>query len=128
MLLDIDGTLLLSNDAHARAYADAAAELRLEPNIEHIRRLIGKGGDKLIPEAFGIDSESPLGKQLGELNSGSVAVFFRIACYWNGQHVIAIGGRSGNNYVCIELNIRAFKEEVLRHARLMLCCISRTFV
>jgi HAD superfamily hydrolase (TIGR01509 family) len=67
VLLDIDGTLLLSNDAHARAYAEAAAELGIEPDITDIRRLIGKGGDKLIPEAFGIDSDSPRGKQLGVL-------------------------------------------------------------
>jgi beta-phosphoglucomutase-like phosphatase (HAD superfamily) len=67
VLLDIDGTLLLSNDAHAGAYADAAVRLGINPDIQYIRRLIGKGGDKLIPEAFGFDSESPQGKQLGEL-------------------------------------------------------------
>jgi phosphoglycolate phosphatase-like HAD superfamily hydrolase len=67
VLLDIDGTLLLSNVAHARAYVDAAAELGIEADIGLIRRLIGKGGDKLIPEAFGFDSESPQGKRLGEL-------------------------------------------------------------
>jgi HAD superfamily hydrolase (TIGR01509 family) len=67
VLLDIDGTLVLSNDAHARAFAEAATELGLEADLNHIRRLIGKGGDKLIPEAFGLDAESPRGKQLGEL-------------------------------------------------------------
>ena len=67
VLLDIDGTLIFSNEAHARAFADAAAQLGVKSDLEKIRRLIGMGGDKLIPEAFGLDSESPLGKQLAGL-------------------------------------------------------------
>jgi HAD superfamily hydrolase (TIGR01509 family) len=67
VLLDIDGTLLLSNDAHARAYMDAAQRLGVPAAWETVRRLIGKGGDKLIPEAFGIDAESELGRQLDHL-------------------------------------------------------------
>jgi HAD superfamily hydrolase (TIGR01509 family) len=64
VLLDIDGTLLASNEAHARAFADAAARLGVKSNLQQIRRLIGKGGDKLIPEAFGFESESPMGRKL----------------------------------------------------------------
>jgi len=67
VILDIDGTLLSSNDAHARAYADAAQSLGITPDFEKIRRLIGKGGDKLLPEAFGISAESDLGEHLDEL-------------------------------------------------------------
>lgn len=67
VLLDIDGTLLLSNEAHARAFDDAAAELGVKSDLRHIRQLIGKGGDKLIPEAFGFSSESTLGKSIAEL-------------------------------------------------------------
>src|SRR5437868_14629277 len=63
-ILDIDGTLLLSNDAHARAFFEAGESLGLRSDFERIRRLIGKGGDKLIPEAFGIDARSELGKKL----------------------------------------------------------------
>jgi len=67
VLLDIDGTLLLSNDAHARAFLRAGAELGFTSTLSVIRRRIGKGGDKLIPEAFGVDAESPAGKELSEL-------------------------------------------------------------
>jgi HAD superfamily hydrolase (TIGR01509 family) len=67
VILDIDGTLLLSNDAHAKAFAEAAATLRVQAGFERIRRLIGKGSDKLIPEAFGLESESDLGKKITEL-------------------------------------------------------------
>ena len=64
VLLDIDGTLLLSNDAHARAFVEAAKSLGLEADSRRLRRLIGKGGDKLIPEAFGFDAESDIGRKL----------------------------------------------------------------
>lgn len=66
-ILDIDGTLLLSNDAHARAYVDAASELDLPADFDKVRRLIGMGSDKLIPTAFGFEQESELGKRLDEL-------------------------------------------------------------
>jgi len=64
VILDIDGTLLLSNDAHARAFVEAGKSLGLSADIRSIRPLIGKGGDKLIPEAFGFDAESEPGKKL----------------------------------------------------------------
>jgi HAD superfamily hydrolase (TIGR01509 family) len=67
VVLDIDGTLLFSNDAHASSFVDAAKLLGLPAHWKKIRRLIGKGGDKLIPEAFGLDAKSALGKQLGDL-------------------------------------------------------------
>jgi HAD superfamily hydrolase (TIGR01549 family) len=64
VILDIDGTLLLSNDAHARAFVEAGKSLGLSADLPFIRRLIGKGGDKLIPEAFGFDAESEPGRKL----------------------------------------------------------------
>jgi len=66
VILDIDGTLLLSNDAHARAFVEAGHSLGVHADYVLVRRLIGKGGDKLIPEAFGFDAESELGKKLDE--------------------------------------------------------------
>src|SRR5687768_11047203 len=64
VILDVDGTLVLSNEAHARAFVEAATEIGIKGDFETILRLIGKGSDKLIPEAFGFDSESNLGKEL----------------------------------------------------------------
>ncbi len=58
VLLDIDGTLLLSNDAHARAWVGAFAAQRYDIPFERVRALIGKGGDKLIPELSGLDPKS----------------------------------------------------------------------
>ena len=49
VLLDIDGTLVLSNDAHAQAWVEAFAEYGYEIKFEDVRPLIGMGGDQLIP-------------------------------------------------------------------------------
>ncbi|HEX2188291.1 MAG TPA: HAD family hydrolase [Longimicrobiaceae bacterium] len=74
VILDIDGTLIDSNDAHARAFLDAAGELGLEvPPFEEVRRRIGMGGDKLIPEVWGFSKES----QRGETLDGRKGEIFR---------------------------------------------------
>jgi HAD superfamily hydrolase (TIGR01509 family) len=67
VLLDIDGTLLYSNDQHARAFVLAAEEMGVaHPGFEAVRRMIGMGGDKLVPRAFGFDLESPRGREIDE--------------------------------------------------------------
>jgi len=66
VLLDVDGTLVDSNDAHAWAWVDVFAEFRQDVPFERVRPLIGKGGDKLMPETIGVDSESPVGKRIDE--------------------------------------------------------------
>lgn len=70
VLLDVDGTLVDSNTAHARAWAIAFSEAGLDaPPIDEIRRLIGMGGDKLLPAAVGLSERSPLGQRLAERRS-----------------------------------------------------------
>ena len=66
VLLDIDGTLLDSNDAHAQAWSDAFRESGYEIGSEIVRPLVGMGSDKLLPELTGIDAESEGGKRLVE--------------------------------------------------------------
>jgi HAD superfamily hydrolase (TIGR01509 family) len=63
-LLDIDGTLVDSNDAHARAWADALRHFGHDAAFETLRASIGKGGDKLLAEVLGVDKNSALGKQI----------------------------------------------------------------
>jgi phosphoglycolate phosphatase-like HAD superfamily hydrolase len=65
-LFDVDGTLLDSNDAHAACWADVFAEFGYDIRFEHVRPLVGMGGDKLVPILTGLDHESPKGKQLSE--------------------------------------------------------------
>ena len=64
VILDVDGTLIDSNDAHAGAYVDAARELGYEADFQEVRRLIGMGGDKLVPRVFGFEKESAEGERL----------------------------------------------------------------
>ena len=66
VILDVDGTLVDSNDAHARAWVEALSEQGVEVEFEKARRLIGMGGDKLLPEISGMEEESPEGKRAGE--------------------------------------------------------------
>ncbi len=66
VIFDVDGTLIDSNDAHARAWVDALAEAGIDVPFEQVRRLIGMGGDKLMPEVCTIEQESPQGKQISE--------------------------------------------------------------
>lgn len=64
VIFDIDGTLLDSNDAHAHAWVDALREQNRPAVFESVRRLIGKGGDKLLPELTGISIDSDEGRAI----------------------------------------------------------------
>jgi HAD superfamily hydrolase (TIGR01509 family) len=66
VLLDIDGTLLDSNDAHARAWVEVLAEYGHTIAFDDVRRLIGMGGDKVLPKLTGIDDESDLGARIAK--------------------------------------------------------------
>lgn len=63
VLLDVDGTLLDSNGAHAEAYARALAEQGIEVPAARVRPLIGMGSDKLLP-ALGIEPSSRMGERV----------------------------------------------------------------
>lgn len=69
VILDVDGTLIDSNDAHARAWQDALAAESYEVPFEEVRRLIGMGGDNLLPELIGVEKDSPLGQRLSQSRS-----------------------------------------------------------
>ncbi len=64
VLLDVDGTLVDSNEAHANAWVEAMAEAGIDVVFSKVRRLIGMGGDKLLPASCGFEAESPEGKQI----------------------------------------------------------------
>ena len=66
VLLDIDGTLVDSNGAHAAAWSDAFAAHGRHHPPEQVRPLIGKGGDKLLRELASLDDESGEGKSIAE--------------------------------------------------------------
>lgn len=66
MILDVDGTLVDSNDAHAHAWVAAFATEGITVAFDRVRRAIGMGGDKLLPAVSGLGEDSPLGKKISE--------------------------------------------------------------
>src|SRR3954467_6470327 len=66
IMFDVDGTLVDSNDAHARAWVEALAEHGRRVAYDEVRRRIGMGGDKLLPAVTGIDAESAEGKAISK--------------------------------------------------------------
>ncbi len=67
VILDVDGTLILSNDAHAQAWVEAFAEFGYEVKFEQIRPLIGMGGDQIIPQfAPGLSDQQGQGKEIAD--------------------------------------------------------------
>ena len=49
VIFDVDGTLVDSNDLHARAWQDALRRSGFDVPFAAIRPQIGKGGDTLLP-------------------------------------------------------------------------------
>jgi HAD superfamily hydrolase (TIGR01509 family) len=66
VLFDVDGTLVDSNDAHARAWVEAFAACDVHVDDEAVRRSIGMGADKLMPAVSGLEEESPLGSAISK--------------------------------------------------------------
>lgn len=64
VLLDVDGTLIESNAAHAQSWSVTFREFGYDIPAERVRPLIGKGGDKLLPELTGVEADSERGKAL----------------------------------------------------------------
>jgi HAD superfamily hydrolase (TIGR01509 family) len=67
ILLDVDGTLVDSNDAHAHAWVKALAKRGIDVPFAIVRRLIGKGGDKLLPAVSGLAADSAEGEVISRL-------------------------------------------------------------
>jgi len=66
ILLDVDGTLVDSNDAHANAWVDVGREEGIDIHFDTVRALIGMGSDKVLPRIAGIEKESADGKRMAE--------------------------------------------------------------
>src|SRR5688572_33357527 len=66
VLLDVDGTLIDSNDAHAQSWVDVGEEFGYPIVFEDVRLLIGMGGDKVLPQLTGLSEESERGTEVLE--------------------------------------------------------------
>jgi HAD superfamily hydrolase (TIGR01509 family) len=67
VILDVDGTLVLSNDAHAQGWVEAFAAFGYEVKFEQVRPLIGMGADQIVPKfAPGLSGKSGKGKEIAD--------------------------------------------------------------
>lgn len=64
VLLDIDGTLIDSNDRHADCWVEAFAHFGVKVAWDHVRAQIGKGGDLLVPDTLNARQMRALGETL----------------------------------------------------------------
>ncbi len=63
VLLDVDGTLVDSNDAHA--WVEALAEHDVEVGWSQVRRLIGMGGDRIVELLVGLPRDADANEEIG---------------------------------------------------------------
>lgn len=63
-ILDVDGTLVDSNDAHARSWLHVLAEGGQHVSYERMRRMVGMGADKLLPGLIGVSADSEAGREM----------------------------------------------------------------
>lgn len=67
VILDVDGTLVLSNDAHAQAWVEAFADYGYEIEFDGVRPLIGMGGDQVVPRLVpGLPGDEGKGKEIAD--------------------------------------------------------------
>jgi len=64
VILDMDGTLVDSNEAHARTWVDTLRSFGHNVTLEVVRPLIGQGSDKLLPRLAGIVKDSAIGQKM----------------------------------------------------------------
>lgn len=66
VILDVDGTLVDSNDAHAQSWIEAFGEHGIHVPYERIFQAIGMGGDNFLPAVVSIEKDTELGKALSQ--------------------------------------------------------------
>jgi HAD superfamily hydrolase (TIGR01509 family) len=78
VIVDIDGTLVLSNDIHAHAWVEAFASQGYEVSFEQVRPLMGMGGDQVIPHLVpDLNDEEEPGKTISNGHTDLVLQKYR---------------------------------------------------
>lgn len=66
VLLDIDGTLINSNDAHTKAWQEALSDYGFHKDYNSIRNKIGMGSDHLLPQLLSLKKNDPVVKLIDQ--------------------------------------------------------------
>lgn len=69
VILDVDGTLVDSNDLHTEAWVQAFRQFGFPTAFDQIKPLIGMGGDKIVPLITGESEQTQLVKSLKSYRS-----------------------------------------------------------
>jgi phosphoglycolate phosphatase-like HAD superfamily hydrolase len=64
VLFDVDGTLVDSNDAHARAWVDVLTAFGYPVELPRVQRMIGMGGDKIVAALTDLEPDGSRAKAL----------------------------------------------------------------
>lgn len=64
IIFDMDGTLIDSNDHHAKAWQDAFDDYGVSFDFETVRMQIGKGGDLLVPDLLNAKQMIAFGEEI----------------------------------------------------------------
>lgn len=98
VLLDLDGTLIDSNDAHARSWVEALADAGWQVRFEDVRPLIGMGGEELVEKLTGLSGDDPRSRQLRE----------RRGHLFRDRHLDGIVPQPGARELVAKLHARGF--------------------
>lgn len=65
VIVDVDGTLVMSNDTHAKAWVEAFAAYGYDVKFDQVRPLMGMGGDHVLPTLVPeLNDEEGTGKEI----------------------------------------------------------------
>lgn len=119
-LLDIDGTLVDSNEAHARAWVDALEEAGECVPIAAVRPLIGMGGDKLVEALAGLSKDDARSKKIRERRQTIFAERYvaRVRPFAGVRELLSRMGAAGLRRVVATSSARADLERLLEVARI----------
>lgn len=107
VLLDVDGTLVDSNDEHARAWEQAFREHGYKVPYERIRPLMGMGGDKILPHLVRLDPDSIAGELIADRRR---VVFLR-------EHLPVLKPQRGSRQLVQRLRERGLRLAVASSAK-----------
>jgi beta-phosphoglucomutase-like phosphatase (HAD superfamily) len=114
VIFDVDGTLVDSNDLHARAWKEAFAKFGKQISFEAVRQQIGKGGDQLMPEFLSHDELERLGEDLEKFR-GDLFKEKYLEQVEPFPRVSELFGRLKDSGLLIALASSAKEDEVERH-------------
>lgn len=73
ILIDVDGTLVLSNDAHARSWVKTLSEFGYKVSLDMVRSYMGMGADQMLPRLIPTLAKKP--KEIEEILSERKKLF-----------------------------------------------------